>query len=119
MGMFDTVVIEGLKLPNLPKDINTFLKSVNETVPSNLQTKDLDNCLSTYIIKENAQSLTTVRSGSGGTISYYGPYTIHTFTGSATFTPSFTGPVEVLVVAGGGGGGCVWLCVVVCGCVWL
>lgn len=52
----------------------------------------------------DAQSLTTVRSGSGGTISYYGPYTIHTFTGSATFTPSFTGPVEVLVVAGGGGG---------------
>jgi hypothetical protein len=56
----------------------------------------------------NAQlaELTTVRSGSGGNISYYGPYTIHTFTGSATFTPSFTGPVEVLVVAGGGGGGC-------------
>jgi hypothetical protein len=49
--------------------------------------------------------LTTVRSGSGGTISYYGPYTIHTFTGSATFTPSFNGQVEVLVVAGGGSGG--------------
>jgi hypothetical protein len=52
-----------------------------------------------------AQTLTTVRSGSGGNISYYGPYTIHTFTGSATFTPSFSGEVEVLVVAGGGGGG--------------
>jgi hypothetical protein len=52
-----------------------------------------------------AQSLTTVRSGSGGTISYYGPYTVHTFTGSATFTPSFSGQVEVLVVAGGGAGG--------------
>jgi hypothetical protein len=49
--------------------------------------------------------LTTIRSGSGGNISYYGPYTIHTFTGSATFTPSFSGQVEVLVVAGGGGGG--------------
>jgi len=53
----------------------------------------------------DAQTLTTVRSGSGGNISYYGPYTIHTFTGSATFTPSFNGQVEVLVVAGGGGGG--------------
>jgi hypothetical protein len=52
-----------------------------------------------------AIELTTVRSGSGGTISYYGPYTIHTFTGSATFTPSFNGEVEVLVVAGGGAGG--------------
>jgi hypothetical protein len=49
--------------------------------------------------------LTTVRSGSGGNISYYGPYTIHTFTGSGTFTPSFSGQVEVLVVAGGGSGG--------------
>jgi hypothetical protein len=49
--------------------------------------------------------LTTIHSGSGGNISYYGPYTIHTFTGSATFTPSFNGEVEVLVVAGGGGGG--------------
>ena len=51
------------------------------------------------------QELTTYRSGSGGNISYYGPYTIHTFTGSATFTPSFNGEVEVLVVAGGGAGG--------------
>jgi hypothetical protein len=52
--------------------------------------------------------LTTVRSGSGGTISYYGPYTVHTFTGSATFTPSFNGQVEVLVVAGGGSGAAGW-----------
>jgi len=59
----------------------------------------------TALSDAQCQELTTVRSGSGGNISYYGPYTVHTFTGSATFTPSFTGPVEVLVVAGGGGGG--------------
>jgi len=59
----------------------------------------------TRLTNTQLAELTTVRSGSGGNISYYGPYTIHTFTGSATFTPSFTGPVEVLVVAGGGGGG--------------
>ena len=59
----------------------------------------------TRLTNNQLAELTTVRSGSGGNISYYGPYTIHTFTGSATFTPSFTGPVEVLVVAGGGGGG--------------
>jgi hypothetical protein len=59
----------------------------------------------TALTDAQCQELTTVRSGSGGTISYYGPYTIHTFTGSATFTPSFNGEVEVLVVAGGGGGG--------------
>jgi hypothetical protein len=59
----------------------------------------------TRLTNTQLAELTTVRSGSGGNISYYGPYTIHTFTGSATFTPSFTGPVEVLVVAGGGAGG--------------
>ena len=59
----------------------------------------------TGLTNAQLQELTTVRSGSGGNISYYGPYTIHTFTGSATFTPSFNGEVEVLVVAGGGGGG--------------
>jgi hypothetical protein len=59
----------------------------------------------TRLTNTQLADLTTVRSGSGGNISYYGPYTIHTFTGSATFTPSFNGQVEVLVVAGGGGGG--------------
>ena len=58
----------------------------------------------TRLTNTQLAELTTVRSGSGGNISYYGPYTIHTFTGSATFTPSFTGPVEVLVAAGGGSG---------------
>ena len=32
-------------------------------------------------------------------------YIYHVCTGSGTFTPNFTGTVEVLVVAGGGGGG--------------
>jgi len=59
----------------------------------------------TSISQAQVQAWTNFNSGSGGNISYYGPYTIHTFTGSATFTPSFNGEVEVLVVAGGGGGG--------------
>ncbi|MEK7163529.1 MAG: glycine-rich domain-containing protein, partial [Patescibacteria group bacterium] len=41
----------------------------------------------------------------GGTITTSGAYTIHTFTGSGTFTPLVAGNVESLVVAGGGGGG--------------
>ena len=43
----------------------------------------------------------------GGTISYSGGYTIHTFTDTAggTFTASTGGDVEYLVVGGGGGGG--------------
>jgi hypothetical protein len=70
--------------------------------PNPLATTALFN---TRLTNTQLAELTTVRSGSGGNISYYGPYTIHTFTGSATFTPSFTGPIEVLVVAAGGGGG--------------
>jgi hypothetical protein len=71
----------------------------------NLNTIGLFN---TRLTNTQLQELTTVRSGSGGNISYYGPYTIHTFTGSATFTPSFNGEVEVLVVAGGGSGAAGW-----------
>lgn len=41
----------------------------------------------------------------GGTITGSGGNIIHTFTSSGTFTPSFTGTVQVLVVAGGGGAG--------------
>ena len=42
-------------------------------------------------------------SGSGTEL---GGYKIHTYTsGTATFTPTVTGTIEVLVVAGGGGGG--------------
>ena len=41
----------------------------------------------------------------GGTITTSGSYTIHSFKTSDTFTPSFTGTVQVLIVGGGGGGG--------------
>jgi hypothetical protein len=62
----------------------------------------------TRLTNTQLAELTTVRSGSGGTISYSGPYTVHTFTGSATFTPSFNGQVEVLITAGGGSGAAGW-----------
>ena len=43
----------------------------------------------------------------GSNITTNKSYTIHTFTGvgTYTFTPTFTGTVEVLIVGGGGGGG--------------
>jgi hypothetical protein len=50
-------------------------------------------------------SAQAARSATGGTITTSGQYTIHTFTSGGTFTPSFDGPVDVLVVAGGGGAG--------------
>lgn len=44
-------------------------------------------------------------AATGGTISYSGGYTIHTFTSSGTFTPNKDGDVDYFVIAGGGGGG--------------
>jgi hypothetical protein len=43
-------------------------------------------------------------TATGGTITTSGGYRIHTFTSSGTFTPSTSGTVEYLIVAGGGGG---------------
>ena len=44
-------------------------------------------------------------SATGGTITTYGDYTVHTFTSSSTFIATGAFNVDVLVVAGGGGGG--------------
>lgn len=44
------------------------------------------------------------QTATGGTVTSASGYTVHTFTSSGTFTPTYTGPVDVLVVAGGGGG---------------
>lgn len=41
----------------------------------------------------------------GGTVTYSGGYTIHTFTSSGSFVANASGNVDVLVVGGGGGGG--------------
>jgi len=53
MGMFDTVVIENLKSIKLPKEIVSYIKISNASIPSDYQTKDLENSLSTYKIDKN------------------------------------------------------------------
>jgi len=52
----------------------------------------------------NVDCKPVIFTGTGGTKTTSGIYTIHTFTSSGTFTPNSPGIVEVLVVAGGGGG---------------
>ncbi len=47
----------------------------------------------------------TSNSATGGTITYSGEYTIHTFTADGTFTPNGLLNTEYLIVGGGGGGG--------------
>ena len=51
-------------------------------------------------------STTITNTATGGTITTSGSYRIHSFTtvGNSTFTPSFSGTVQVLIVGGGGGG---------------
>ena len=44
-------------------------------------------------------------SATGGTVTTYSGYKVHTFTSSGTFSVTSAGSVEYLVVAGGGGGG--------------
>ena len=44
-------------------------------------------------------------NATGGTITYDGAYTVHTFTSTSTFTPSGNGTIQVMLIAGGGGGG--------------
>jgi hypothetical protein len=44
-----------------------------------------------------------INSATGGTISSITGYVVHTFSSSGTFTPTGSGPIEVLVIGGGGG----------------
>ena len=44
-------------------------------------------------------------SATGGTITYSGGYTIHTFTSNGDFTVTSDGVCDYLVIGGGGGGG--------------
>jgi len=74
MGMFDTVVIENLKLPSLPREVSLFLKSNNKQVPSEFQTKDLDNTLSTYTIDSSGQISVTEYRPTGKKIPYNSPF---------------------------------------------
>ena len=74
MGMFDTVVIEGLKLPKFSKEVNTFLKENNASIPNDYQTKDLDNSLSTYTVDSKGQVFLTEYVPTGKKVKYESPF---------------------------------------------
>lgn len=74
MGMFDTVIIEGLKLPTLPREVSSFLEKNNKTLPNDFQTKDLDNCLGTYIIDSKRQVFLIEYKPTGKKIKYESPF---------------------------------------------
>lgn len=51
------------------------------------------------------KSLNATVAASGGTVTYYNEYKVHTFTGDGTFTVTAGGLVEYLLVGGGAAGG--------------
>jgi len=64
MGMFDTVVIEGLKL-KAPKELLSFLKANNAELPNDFQTKDLNNGLLIFSINQTGQVYETIHKPTG------------------------------------------------------
>jgi len=73
MGMYDTVIIEGLKLKT-PKEVTSFLKTNNAKLPSEFQTKDLENFLSTYHINEAGQIFEIIYKPTGKKKEYVNPF---------------------------------------------
>jgi len=69
MGMFDTVVVEGLKLKTSTQ-VSSFLRESNSTLPSDFQTKDLENALYTYKIDKNGQTWVNTPIETGKRIPY-------------------------------------------------
>ena len=73
MGMFDTIIVEGLKL-KAPKEITNFLKANNAELPAEFQTKDLENSLSTYKLNAKGDVFREERKPTGRKIPYDLPF---------------------------------------------
>ena len=73
MGMFDTVIVEGLKL-KAPKEVTSFLKANNADFPIEFQTKSLENFLGTYKINSKGNIFKEERKPTGKKIPYELPF---------------------------------------------
>jgi hypothetical protein len=73
MGMFDTVIVEGLKL-KAPKEVTSFIKANNAEFPTEFQTKDLDNVLGTYKLNAKGDIFREERELTGKKIPYELPF---------------------------------------------
>jgi uncharacterized protein (DUF1330 family) len=73
MGMFDTVIVEGLKL-KAPKEVTSFLKANNAELPTEFQTKDLDNVLGAYKLNAKGDIFREERKPTGKKIPYELPF---------------------------------------------
>lgn len=62
--MFDTVIVTGLKLKQ-PKEVAAFLKKAGANFPTEFQTKDLENSLTTYHVAQDGSMTHTVHKSTG------------------------------------------------------
>ena len=77
--------------------------ATNSTPGTVMTMIDYVNNIVESIANPTAYTIDSVNA-TGGTITYSGNYKIHTYTGSGTFVPTFTGNIELLLIGGGGGG---------------
>jgi hypothetical protein len=73
MGLFDQVVVEGLKLKQ-PKEISNYLKSVNAKEIKDFQTKDLDCFMGLYKIDSKGQIFEIKRKPTGKKVAWENPW---------------------------------------------
>ena len=71
--MFDTIVVEGLKL-KAPKEVTNFLKANNADFPKEYQTKDLNCSLSNYKIDAKGEVYYEDRKPTGKKVPYTNPF---------------------------------------------
>lgn len=89
------------------------LKTGYATGTDNVHLSDTGNealaaIISAALTLSPASGTSNSSSATGGTISYDGLYTIHTFTSGGTLSLTNSLEAEILVVGGGGGGGAYW-----------
>lgn len=73
MGLFDQVVVDGLKLKR-PKEISNYLKSVNAKEIKDFQTKDLDCFMGLYKIDGKGQIFEIKRKPTGKKVAWESPW---------------------------------------------
>jgi len=73
MGMYDTIIVEKLKV-NVPKIVSNFLVKNNAQLPKEFQTKDLDSVMRVYRIDNKGQIFETVAKPTGKKVEWNNPF---------------------------------------------
>jgi hypothetical protein len=102
-GLEDDIALLGFKVASNGSLAKYNL--VDQTVDAFEDASGVDASASTNESRNADGYYTGASDATGGTITSYGSYTVHTFLASADFVASASGTADILVVAGGGSGG--------------